>query len=113
MLRKDAAQIDLSGLGLAVGLLAAPPHQFLRHHGHTGAIGTDIHHGRIAPGWLRGPSLPNLGAAAYPLDHPLNLPRRYIDAAGLLQMPLGFEAGRFVGPFQTNELGQARGVAHL
>ena len=113
VLRKDATQIDLPGLGLAVGLFAASPDQFLWHHGHARAIGTDIHHGRIASAWLRGPFLPSLGAAAHPLDHPLNLARRYRDAAGLLQMPLGFEVGRLIGPFQTNELGQSRGVAHL
>ena len=69
--------------------------------------------GRIATARLGGPFLPSLGAAAHALDHPLNLAGRHRDAAGLLQMPLGFEVSRLVGPFQTNEFGQSRGVAHL
>ena len=64
MLSKDAAQIELPALGLAVGLFTAPSGQFLQHHGHAGAIGTDIHNGRIAPARLRWPFLPGLGAAS-------------------------------------------------
>src|SRR5271169_1508746 len=109
VLRKDATPIDLPGLGLAVGLFAASPDQFLWHPGHARAIGTDIHHGGIAPPGLRGPFLPGLGAAADPLDPPLDLACRYRNAAGLLPMPLGFEVGRLIGPFPTNELGQSRG----
>ena len=33
--------------------------------------------------------------------------------AGLLQMPFGFQVGGLIGPFQTDQLGQRRRVAHF
>jgi len=57
--------------------------------------------------------LPDLGAATHALDHSLNLPRRDGNAAGLRQMPLGLQVSRFIGSFQTDQLGQGRGVTDL
>ena len=54
-----------------------------------------------------------MSAATDALNDPLNLSRRNPNAAGLLQMPLGFQVGRLGGPFQTDELGQGRRIAHL
>src|SRR5712664_4362258 len=93
VLGEYAAQVSLAGLGLAVGLLAAPSLQFLGHHRHTCAIGTHIQNGRVAFAGLALAFLPGLGALPHALDHALNLPRRYHDAAGPFQMPLGLEVG--------------------
>ena len=41
----------------------------------------------------------------------LDLTGRNGDAAGLFQMPFGFEVGLLVGSFQADELGQGRSVA--
>lgn len=57
--------------------------------------------------------LPLLRAAPNPLHDPLDLPRRNRNAAGLLQMPFGFQVGRLVGAFQTDQLGQRRRIAHF
>src|SRR6266403_2120268 len=111
VLSKHAAQIHLAGLGLAIGLLATPSLQLLRHHRHARAIRTHIHNGRIAPARLGAPLLPSLSAAAHALDYPLNLPPRHGNAAGLFQMPLGLEIGWLIGPFQTNEPCQGWRVA--
>jgi hypothetical protein len=42
-----------------------------------------------------------LGGAAHALDHPLNLPGRDADAAGVQEVSFGLEIGGFVGPLQT------------
>src|SRR5438876_3237517 len=52
MLGKNTAQINLAGLGSAVGLFAFASGQLLGAHGHTGAIGADIHNRRVAAAWL-------------------------------------------------------------
>jgi len=57
--------------------------------------------------------LPDLGAATHALDDPLNLPRRDGHAAGLLPMPLGFQAGRLIGSFPTYEFGPGRRITRL
>jgi len=69
--------------------------------------------GRVAGAGLGLALLPDLGAATHALDDPLNLPRRDGNAAGLLQMPLGFQVGRLIGSFQTYEFGQGRRITHL
>lgn len=69
--------------------------------------------GSVAGTGLGWALLPDLGAATHALDDPLNLPRRDGHAAGLCPMPLGFQVGRFIGSFQTDQLGQGRGITHL
>jgi hypothetical protein len=79
---------------LAASLLAFAPGQFLRNHGHAGAISTDIHHGgggALALGRFGGALLPLLGGGAHALDHPLNLPGRDADAAGVQEVSFGLE----------------------
>jgi hypothetical protein len=69
--------------------------------------------GRIAgagQGWT---FLPGLRAATDALDNPLHLSRRNDHAAGPLQRPLGFQGGRLIGAFRTNEFGQGRRVTDL
>ena len=77
-------------------------------------------HGDVIPGitsiagpGLSLPLLPFLGGGAHALDGALNLPRRNGNAAGLLQMPLGFQVGRLIGSFQAHELGQGRRISPL
>ena len=67
----------------------------------------------VAAARLGRPLLPTLRITAHPLHHPLNLPGRDWDAAGLLQVTLGFEIGALIGPFQTKEFGQGWGIAHI
>ena len=113
MLREDAAQIDLTGFGRAVGLLAAPPFQFLRPQGHTRSVPADIQDRCGIRSRRGGPFLPGLRGGTHPLHDPLNLPGRNLKAAGLFELPLGFEIGACVGPFQTKQFGQGWSVAHF
>lgn len=85
-LREHAPQMDLSGLGLAPGLLARASNQLLRTHRDAGAIGTDIEHRhRTRFAWRRYdfPLRPSRGVGADPLHHALDLPRGPANAAGL------------------------------
>lgn len=114
VLGEDATQINLPGFGFAVRLLAFAASQFLRNHGDASAIGADIQNGDVtalALDWLGRALLPLLGGDTDPLDHALNLAGRNADATGVLEVPLGFEVGLFVGPFQAQQLGQSRRVA--
>src|SRR5439155_15169850 len=60
VLGEHAPQIDLAGFGFTIGLFAAPPHQLLRHHGHSGPIRAHVHDRRIASARLGWPFLPSL-----------------------------------------------------
>jgi len=117
VLGEDAAQVNLAGLGFAVGLLAAPSFQLLGHHRHARAIGAHIENGRVGGAGLGFAFLPGLGAGAHALNHALNLPRRNGDAAGPLQMLLGFlkpdkgmikVAGENICGFNERELQEIR-----
>ena len=88
VLREDAPQIHLSGLGRAIGLLARTSRQLLRAHRGTGAVGTDVKHRGIARGALlraHFPLLPNLGTLTDALHQALDLPCRNSDAARLVK----------------------------
>lgn len=110
VLGEDATEINLAGLGTAVGLLARAACQFVFAHGHTGAVAADIHDGGVA--WIGRSFLfgPGLGCGANPLNGALNLPGGNLDAAGFLQMFLGFLETGFVGALQA-EQAKKRGSA--
>ena len=102
MLSEHATQISLASFGRPIALFAASPLQFFRDHRHAGSIpaGIEDRNGAMVTGSRVGQSfLPTLRLLADPLHHPLNLPGRYLDAAGLLQVSLGFEVGGFISPF--------------
>ena len=87
--------------------------QFLGDHRHAGSIPAGVENrnlGGVAATGVGRPLLPPLRLLANPLHHALNLPGRDFNAAGLLQMPFGFEKGRLIGPFQAKEFGQSRGI---
>src|ERR1035438_574448 len=107
VLGEHAPQVNLAGLGRAVGLLAAPPLECFGYHRHASAVRAHIEERGIAGAGLGLPLLPSLGVTADPLDDALNLPRRNGNAAGLLQMPLGFQVGRLIGTLQTDQLGRS------
>ena len=88
--------------------------EFLLAHRGAGAVGADIEHRRLIPCALLRlhlPLLPRLGGLAHLLHHPLNLAGRHRNAPGLRQMQLRFLIAGFVGPLQTEQPGQRRGVA--
>jgi hypothetical protein len=63
-------------------LLAAPPFQLLRHHGHAGALAAGVENGCVARTGLGLALLPSLRSLAHALDYPLDMSRRHRDAAG-------------------------------
>src|ERR1035437_7032253 len=99
VLGKDTAQVNLTGLGRAIGLLAAPAFQFLRAHGHARPVPAHLQNRCVARARLGGPLLPSLRVGAHALDDPLNLAGGHLDAAGLFQVSLGFQVGSLVGAF--------------
>jgi len=113
VLGEDAPKISLAAFGGAIALFSAPPFQLFRDHGHSRTVGAHIHDRSIAGTGVGWTLLPFLRTLPHALDHALNLPGRDGDAAGLGQVPLGFEIGRFIRPFQANKFSQGWRVTHL
>ena len=113
VLGENAAQIGQTRLGRAVRLFARPPRQFLLAHRHPGPVSAHIQDGHRAAAGLRLPFLPVLGRGSHPLHQALHLPGADLDAPGFRQVLLGFLVTGFIGPLQTDQPGQSRGVARL
>ena len=113
VLGEDATKVNLAGFGGAVGLFALASSQLLGTHGYAGAIGTDIHHRRVAPAWLGLPLLPSLRVLTHPLHHALDLPGRPLDGAGFGQGSFRLLVARLIGTLQTDQPGPSGRVARL
>jgi hypothetical protein len=87
VLGEHTAELDLAGLGAAVGLLGFVPAQFAAHDGHAGAVEADVEL-RQRLGFGRGPH-PSGGPGPDDPHQPLNLTAQDVDAAEALQQLLG------------------------
>ena len=111
VLGEHAAQIGQAGFGAAIRLFARSSRQFFLAHGHTGAVGADIHNRHSAAAGCSLPLLPLLGCCPDPLHHALDLPGAHVNAPGLGQMLLGLLVAGFIGSLQANQPGQGWGMA--
>src|SRR5256885_554607 len=89
MLGENASQVNRTGFGGPIGLLAFAALQFLFAHRQTSGIGSNVElgHGLAFGQGLKGLSLlPLLGPSAHLLDNPLDLAGRDADTSGLSQV---------------------------
>lgn len=113
VLRKDAAQIGLAGLGAAIGLFAFAPGQLDRPHAHPRAVAAGVED-RSSTGLRPGLAfLPAAGRHAHALHHALDLLGRDFDAAGFGEVFGGPLKARMVDGGQANQAGQRGGVAQF
>ena len=110
-LREDTPELDLTGLGAAVGLFAANSLEFFGPHRdarHVGLKVENVHGTRVA---LRGASLhPDRGVCCVMLKHARDLAVGNVQAGEALEGPGGLFEGRVHGAGPTHELGNRWGV---
>src|SRR5258706_8642361 len=100
-------------LGAPRRLFASPTCQFSLAHGHSSAVGADIHNRHGTAAGLGLPLLPLLSRRPDPLHQALDLPATDLNATGFGQMLLRLLIAGFIGPFQAHEPGQGRRVTAL